>query len=78
MSCYDLGMSALFNLLFSFQIYFTLLHIHSDHVALLGPGVKNMKEVRKQKATVYYSEQKDVLVKDDRNDLIQSIMRLNN
>ncbi|CAC5418047.1 unnamed protein product [Mytilus coruscus] len=60
------------------KIYFTLLHINSDHVAFLGPGVKNMKEVRKQKATVYYSEPKDILVKDDRNALIQSMMRLNN
>ncbi|CAC5367813.1 unnamed protein product [Mytilus coruscus] len=60
------------------KIYFTLLHINSDHVALLGPGVKNMKEVRKQKARVYYSEPKDILVKDDRNALIQSMMRLNN
>ncbi|XP_063396128.1 uncharacterized protein LOC134680819 isoform X2 [Mytilus trossulus] len=60
------------------KIYFTLLHINYYHVHLLGPGVKNMNEVGKQKATVYYSEPKDILVKDDRNDLIQSMMRLNN
>ncbi|XP_071149444.1 uncharacterized protein [Mytilus edulis] len=60
------------------KIYFTLLHISLNHVRTLGPGVADMKEVDKHRATIYYSESKDILVKDDRNSLIQSIMRLNN
>ncbi|XP_052082026.1 uncharacterized protein LOC127719790 [Mytilus californianus] len=58
------------------EVIFTLLKINSNHLRELKTKSKTVRQ--DTKATIYYSEPKDLLRKVDRDILIESFIRLNN